>query len=387
MDNLSQYLVDIDNEVKLPKKSEVFRIQHAVEQVLKTIFDTVQRDDPRLMGTILPVGSYYSDLKINTPDEFDFLYELQTLEENVNFVVRQSGFRGSRNLWRTPKGDAGKRKIHVTNPPASLFRENDPHNEIWLHRVGTDTEGHGEYILHPVHVKNSLFSRITDAVSEMDKSAYPKHLSLDTTERPTFLYGPATTLFFEWNGRFYKNLKINVDITACIKASQWEGIIDCLQPGKMNEHSCLKQKIHQEVLRHGYHLVPFISDRGHIQWRISTSFLETKILSRFPKDSSFKRLIRVVKSKKDRYLKYRPDYECLSNPLLINFVRFVNFYEGNDYDENYRNLVSSFLIKNSVFQLCGLVPCSQWSRATLGSLYILTYSTLYVKLSEVKTLV
>lgn len=154
MDNLSQYLVDIDNEVKLPKKSEVFRIQHAVEQVLKTIFDTVQRDDPRLMGTILPVGSYYiySDLKINTPDEFDFLYELQTLEENVNFVVRPSGFWGSRNLWRTPKGDAGKRKIHVTNPPASLFRENDPHNEIWLHRVGTDTEGHGEYILHPVHV-------------------------------------------------------------------------------------------------------------------------------------------------------------------------------------------------------------------------------------------
>ena len=46
--------------MKLPKKSEVCRIQHAVEQVLKTIFDTVQRVDPRLMG----IHFYLSEVTI-----------------------------------------------------------------------------------------------------------------------------------------------------------------------------------------------------------------------------------------------------------------------------------------------------------------------------------
>lgn len=55
-------------------------------------------------------------------------------------------------------------------------------------------------------------------------------------------------------------------------------IVDCLQPGKINNQSCLKNNlIHKEICQHGYHFGPFISDRGHIQWRISTSYLEAQI--------------------------------------------------------------------------------------------------------------
>ncbi|XP_048753777.2 cyclic GMP-AMP synthase-like isoform X1 [Ostrea edulis] len=112
-DRLSELLIEQDNKAKLPTISEISRIQHGVEQVLKTALDIVQKNDSRLTGTLLPVGSYYSDLKIGLPDEFDFLYELQTFEEDVDFIVRPSGFRGSRDLWRTPSGNPAKRKIQI----------------------------------------------------------------------------------------------------------------------------------------------------------------------------------------------------------------------------------------------------------------------------------
>lgn len=378
MDKLSQALLDLDNKVKLPDNNEVSRIRHSIEHALKTILDAVQKNDSRLTGKLLPVGSYYSDLKINIPDEFDYLYELHIFEEE-NFIVQPSGFRGSRNLWKTPNGDAGKRKVQVINPPASLLINNkfDDDNEQWLHSIG-----HEEHVLHPVHVKNSFYFGICEVLKEIDKSSFPKYLSLDPEEEVTFLYGPATTLFFRWDGRFFRNLKISVDITVCIKASKWENIIDCLQPGKINNQSCLKNKIHKEICQHGYHLVPFISDRGHIQWRISTSYLETQIFSKFSKDSSFKRIIRIVKSKKDQYLKYSPPKDCLLNQKLACVLKFYNFYEGKDYDENFRNLVSSFLIKNVVVQLCGFVSRAQWNHASLSSLYILTLSSLYRAIAE-----
>lgn len=64
MDKISQILLDLHDKVKLPDNNEVSRIHHSIKHALKTILD----NDPRLTGKLLPVGSYYSDLKINIPD-------------------------------------------------------------------------------------------------------------------------------------------------------------------------------------------------------------------------------------------------------------------------------------------------------------------------------
>lgn len=114
----------------------------------------------RLTGKLLtlPVRSYYSDLKINIPDEFDYLYELLMFKEEDNYLEQPTGFRGSRNLWRTPNGDAGKRKVQVINPPPALLIGNRSNGdgEHWLHSVGRNAKDcHNDYVLHPVHVKNS----------------------------------------------------------------------------------------------------------------------------------------------------------------------------------------------------------------------------------------
>lgn len=68
MDKISQILLDLHDKVKLPYNNEVSRIHHSIKHALKTILDALQKNDPRLTGKLLPVGSYYSDLKINIPD-------------------------------------------------------------------------------------------------------------------------------------------------------------------------------------------------------------------------------------------------------------------------------------------------------------------------------
>lgn len=97
MDELSAHLIEEDCKASLPAHPEIKRIQLAIENVLKTILSCIADKDKRLKGKLLPVGSYYSDLKIGFPDEFDFLYELESLVEGKNFEMRPSGFRDIRS--------------------------------------------------------------------------------------------------------------------------------------------------------------------------------------------------------------------------------------------------------------------------------------------------
>lgn len=383
MDTLSSYLTEHDSRIQLPDNSEVRRIQHGIESILKVITDSVQKNDSRLAGKLIRVGSYYSDLKIGLPDEFDFIYELQTLEEGNDFEVMPSGFRGSKNLWRTPKGDAGKRKIFVKNPAKYSVNCDDLDPTKWLHTVGTGSEFHEqEYVLDPVGVKNSLYYAISDVLKELDQSQLPRYLTIDMSEECTFFYGPAITLFFKWNGRFFKNLSISVDLTVAVKAMEWESHFDFLRPNYMAPNSCLGKILFEEISENGYHLVPHISDRGHIQWKISTSFLETRVLARFPRNSTIKQLIRIVKSVKYEHLKYRPNLDLMKDRTTANAVKFYRFYSGEDYDENFHHLVSSYMIKTSVFTLCGFATFSEWKIASLSTLYVLTLVSMYKAISE-----
>ncbi|XP_020901891.1 uncharacterized protein LOC110240421 [Exaiptasia diaphana] len=378
MDTLSSYLTDRDIQTQLPENSEVRRIQHGIENALKVIMDSVQAKDSRLVGKLIPVGSYYSELKIGLPDEFDFIYELQTLEEERDFEVMPSGFKGSKNLWRTPKGDPGKRKIFVKNPSKYSLNFDDSDPAEWVYRVGARNGlNNHECVLHPVGVKNSLHFAILDVLREMDHSKLHRYLTVDISEECTFIYGPAITLFFNWNGRFYKNLSISVDLTVAVKAMKWESHFDFSRPHYMAPDSCLKYILFEEISQNGYHLVPNISDRGHIQWKISTSFLETRVLARFPKNSTIKRLIRVVKSVKDQHLKLAPNLDLMKDQSIANTIRFYSFYFGEDYNESFHHLVSSYIIKTSVFSLCGYASFLEWKKTPLSKLYLLILVFMY----------
>lgn len=373
METLSSYLTERDKQIQLPENSEVRRIQHGIERVMKVITESVKTKDSRLIGKIIPVGSFYSDLKIGLPDEFDFIYELQTLEEGIDFELMPSGFKGTRNLWRTPNGDPGKRKVLLKNPAMYSLDFDELNPDEWLHRVGRGRELHDhEYVLHPVGVKNSFYNAISEALKELNQSKLPKYLSVDMSEECTFFYGPAITLFFKWNGRFYKNLSISVDLTVALKAMEWESQFDFMRSNNVAPDSFLRKILIEEISQHGYHLVPSISDRGHIQWKISTSFLETRALARFPRNSAIKQVIRVIKTVKDEHLKYRPNLDLMRDQSVANVLKFLRFYVPHDYDDNHHHLVSSYLIKTSVFTLCAFATLSEWQKASLSGLFMLT---------------
>jgi hypothetical protein len=180
---------------------------------------------------------------------------------------------------------------------------------------------------------------ISDVVREMDQSKLQRYLTIDMSEECTFFHGPAITLFFKWNGRFYKNLSISVDLAVAVKAMKCESHFDFLRPNYMAPaDSCLRKILIEEISQNGYHLVPNISDRGHIQWKISTSFLETRVLARFPRNSTIKQLIRIVKSVKDEHLKCRPTLDLIKVKSAANVIKFHRFYFGEDYDEKFHHL-------------------------------------------------
>ncbi|KAK3092085.1 hypothetical protein FSP39_025056 [Pinctada imbricata] len=157
MDKLSKSLTDLDKRIQIFTVGEVRRIQHSLETTLRKTLDVVKKKDQRLQGKLLPVGSYYSDLKIGFPDEFDYLYELESIQEKLNFEVQPSGFSGSKNLWRTPKGDPGKKKILLKTPETYKCTQDSDDSVKWLHCIsGKRRKDIGnEYVLDPVGVKNT----------------------------------------------------------------------------------------------------------------------------------------------------------------------------------------------------------------------------------------
>lgn len=155
MDELSAHLIEEDRKASLPVHPEVKRIQLAIENVLKTILSCIADKDKRLKGKLLPLGSYYADLKIGFPDEFDFLYELETFVEGKNFEIRPSGFMDIRNLWRTPNGNPLKKKVQIKTPEDYFNKENENSSSNWLHKIN------GGFVLSPVGVKTPFMMQFT----------------------------------------------------------------------------------------------------------------------------------------------------------------------------------------------------------------------------------
>ena len=234
------------------------------------------------------VGSFYDGLKIGLPDEFDFLIELQNFVEHENFEVRPSGFHGTRNTWRTPLGKPALKKVEVLDE--QFNRKNaEQENDNWLRSVGT--KSHEEYILDGVEVKNGFYYLVVQTVKNLNEGRWSKFLTVE--EEPTFVFGPAVTLQLRWNGRKFKNLKISVDLTVCITAKSLLTDFDIFK--RLNPNSLITRSLSTIIGQNGYHLTPHISDCGHIQWRVSTSYIESRLLQMFPQDSKLKTVIRNIK--------------------------------------------------------------------------------------------
>ena len=186
---LDLFLQDLDkNTALIPRCQEVIDIQMGVENLLKDLLLEVEQENPFLKTTLINSGSFYEDTKVEKPNEFDYLVQLDNFSEpkdiqyeelagaSVIVIPSQSSFDKLRNLstYKKVPGSIScfEWKTHVKGPFYEILREK-----------GNGYEGYGLRV-------------IQDLI---------KH-------------GPACSLKLQWiGGERYSGLKIGVDLSLAVK--------------------------------------------------------------------------------------------------------------------------------------------------------------------------
>jgi hypothetical protein len=357
MDKLSQKLYDTDRRIRVSKDNEVLRIQRSIEKTMLTILDRVKLRDTRLSFNLLKVGSYYDGLKIGFPDEFDFLAEMVDMKEGKDFIVRSTGFNGTKNLWKCSEGQPGRRKIQYVGN--HLHCTDSQEGENWMKEIGKKKEP--EYLIDCISVKNTFYDNVLATFETLSQEDLPKYLQKGTV--PTFLHGPAVTLEFIWNGRSLKNLTISVDITICMKVDNWRSCIDAFE--WITDGSIIANTLRNTLDKDGFHLTPYISDKGHTcQWRVSTSYTEHVLMESFGYDSKLKIAIRCLKYERDKHVTKIPEASDMAD--LADIIQFARLYTAVDDEQQ---LVTSYMIKTTALVTLGLLTRKRYNRISLSVLY------------------
>lgn len=186
---LDLFLQDLDkNTALIPRCQEVIDIQMGVENLLKDLLLEVEQENPFLKTTLINSGSFYEDTKVEKPNEFDYLVQLDNFSEpkdiqyeelagaSVIVIPSQSSFDKLRNLSTYKKVPGSVSyfdwKTHVKGPFYEILREK-----------GIGYEGYGLRVIQNL----------------------TKH-------------GPACSLKLQWiGGERYSGLKIGVDLSLAVK--------------------------------------------------------------------------------------------------------------------------------------------------------------------------
>ena len=72
---------------------EVKEIEETVRNLVQKIAKTIAQKDPLFQSTILRSGSFYEDLKIEGPNEFDFMICLEELSKPGVCEIKAIPFR------------------------------------------------------------------------------------------------------------------------------------------------------------------------------------------------------------------------------------------------------------------------------------------------------
>ena len=186
---LDLFLQDLDkNTALIPRCQEVIDIQMGVENLLKDLLLEVEQENPFLKTTIINSGSFYEDTKVEKPNEFDYLVQLDNFSEprdiqyeelagaSVIVIPSQSSFDKLRNLSTykdVPRSISHFQwKTHVKGPFYEILCEK-----------GNGYEGYG--------------LRVIEGLTK---------------------HGPACSLKLQWiGGERYSGLKIGVDLSLAVK--------------------------------------------------------------------------------------------------------------------------------------------------------------------------
>ena len=79
---LDLFLHDLDKNIALiPRCQEVIDIQMGVENLIKDLLLEVEQENPFFKTTLINSGSFYEGTKVEKPNEFDYLVQLDNFSE------------------------------------------------------------------------------------------------------------------------------------------------------------------------------------------------------------------------------------------------------------------------------------------------------------------
>ena len=252
---LCHYLEKLYSEAEFDREhEEVKEIEERIVSLVQEVSNYIGREDPLFKNFVIPSGSYFEDLKVEGPDEFDFMVCLERLSKPGVCVVKDIPIR--------PVPDPGYVDVQVASDSVRrAYKEQ-------------------RYISNRGNLKSQellrrfqdLIKRALERRKRRSREKIAENVQVELRKIPV-------TFRVRWIGRKYSNYEIAVDLTLCIKlGGKWPPASDIRRRLNRGHPG---YEFFQEAVREGYHLVAStIGESGKHRpcWRLSFSVAEGIVL-------------------------------------------------------------------------------------------------------------
>ena len=274
---------------------EVKEIEETVRNLVQEIAESIAEKDPLFRTTVLRSGSFYEDLKVEGPNEFDFMFCLEELSKIGVCEVKEIPFRS------VP--DPGYVHVHVPDPI---------HEKRWKKYISNSKK------LKPKALLEKFEILVRETLTEKSKDFHPKLAQHSFT---TELRKIPVTLKLVWNGTKYSYYEILIDLVLCIRVEGWPKHSD-LQTRCNRSHPGFE--VVNEVTKMGYHLIAScIGESGAPRpcWRLSFSKAEGVLLKHVCGNSTLMhkatvKILKVVRKKNESTLVFEEEEEDALDSIL-----------------------------------------------------------------------
>ena len=261
---------------------EVKKIEKRIRSLVDEISVYIGRRDPLFKNNVIPSGSFYEDLKVEGPDEFDFMICLEQLSKPGVCVTKDIPMR--------PVPDPGYVDVQVSK---------EDYRNRWQRYISRRGNLKADVLLRRFKqlIEKAIAKRKRSSRDELDE-----YVDIQLRKIPI-------TIKVTWHGKKYSNYEVAVDLTLCIKMSGWPDASDLLERVSTDHPG---YEAFQKAVAKGYHLVAStIGESGKPRpcWRLSFSIPEGVILKHICKNPNLihRRTLKVLKVLR----KENEDFLCL----------------------------------------------------------------------------
>ena len=237
---------DFDREHK-----EVKKIEKRIRSLVDEISVYIGRKDPLFKNFVIPSGSFYEDLKVEGPDEFDFMICLEQLS-NPGVCV-------TKDILMRPVPDPGYVDVQVSN---AVYRNR------WKSYISKRGNLKPDVLLKRF---KQLIEEAIDKRKRSSRDELNEYVDIQLRKIPV-------TIKVTWHGKEYSNFEIAIDLTLCIKMSGWPDASDISTRVNRGHPG---YEAFRKAVSEGYHLVAStIGESGKHRpcWRLPFSIPEGVIL-------------------------------------------------------------------------------------------------------------